>query len=72
MVAQGLGTTLVAEMMLALAPATGLRTLRLRETIERHVVLVRRRGDGARPAVRAMTAVIEEAVRTAAAPDSAA
>jgi DNA-binding transcriptional LysR family regulator len=72
MVAQGLGTTLVAEMMLALAPATGLRTLRLRETIERHVVLVRRRGDGARPAVRAMTAVIEEAVRTAAAPGSAA
>ena len=72
MVAQGLGTTLVTEMMLALAPAAGLRTLRLREAIERHVVLVRRRGDGARPAVRAMTAVIEEAVSAAAAPASAA
>jgi DNA-binding transcriptional LysR family regulator len=68
MVAQGLGTTVVAEMMLALAPAAGLRTLRLRETIERHVVLVRRRGDDARPTVRAMTAVIEETVRAAAVP----
>jgi hypothetical protein len=61
----------VAEMMLALAPPAGLRTVALRETIERHVVLVRRRGDDARPTVRAMTAVIEETVRAAAGPPPA-
>jgi hypothetical protein len=54
------------------APSGWPWTLQLRETIERHVVLVGRRGDGARPAVRAMTAVIEEAVRAATAPASAA
>jgi DNA-binding transcriptional LysR family regulator len=68
MVAQGLGTTVVAEMMLALAPPSGLRTLRLEETIERHIVLVRRRGDTARPTIRAMTAVIEATVRAAGGP----
>lgn len=68
MVAQGLGTTTATAMMLALAPPTGLRTVRLREDVRRDVVLVRRPGDEARPVVRAMTAVIEETVAAAVAP----
>src|SRR5213592_2052550 len=60
MVAQGLGTTMVTDMMLALAPPAGLRTLRVREDVRRDVVLVRRLDDDARPVVQAMTAVIEE------------
>lgn len=62
MVAQGLGITMVTEMMLALAVPTGLRTLRLHEDVRRDVVLIRRHGDDARPVVEAMTAVIEEIV----------
>ncbi|MDP1848893.1 MAG: LysR family transcriptional regulator [Solirubrobacteraceae bacterium] len=65
MVAQGLGITLVTDMMLALARPAGLRILRLREEVRRDVVLVRRRGDDARPAVAAMTAVIKEVVGAA-------
>jgi DNA-binding transcriptional LysR family regulator len=71
MVAQGLGTTMVTDMMLALAPPTGLRTLRVREDVRRDVVLVRRHGDDARPVVQAMTAVIDETVSAAVAPASA-
>jgi DNA-binding transcriptional LysR family regulator len=65
MVAQGLGTTTVTDMMLALAPPTGLRTVRVREDVRRDVVLVRRHGDDARPVVQAMTAVIDEIVSAA-------
>ena len=65
MVAQGLGTTLVTDMMLALAPRSGLRTLQLRDDIRRHVVLVRRTGESGRPAVQAMTSAIERAVEAA-------
>ena len=64
MVAQGLGITMVTDMMLALAPPA-LRTLRVREDVRRHVVLARRHGDESRPAVQAMTAVIDETVRAA-------
>ena len=70
MVAQGLGTTMVTDMMLALAPPAGLRTLRVREDVRRDVVLVRRLDDDARPVVQAMTAVIEETVSAAVAPSS--
>jgi len=62
MVAQGLGITTITSMMLALAPSHGLRTLRLRDDVHRHVVLVRRARDSERPSVRAMTAAIEHAV----------
>jgi len=72
MVAQGLGTTTVTDMMLALAPSSGLRTLRLREDVRRDVVLVRRPGDDTRPVVQAMTDVIRELVSAAVAPASAA
>jgi DNA-binding transcriptional LysR family regulator len=72
MVAQGLGITMVTDMMLALASPTGLRTLRVREDVRRDVVLVRRHGDDARPVVQAMTTVIEETVSAAVAPASAA
>jgi hypothetical protein len=65
MVAQGLGTTLVTDMMLTLAPRSGLRTLQLRDDIRRHVVLVRRTGESGRPAVQAMTSAIERAVEAA-------
>lgn len=68
MVAQGLGATLVTDMMLALAPSSGFRTLRLRDDVRRHVVLVRRSGDGDRSAVRAMSSAIESAVEAATAP----
>lgn len=72
MVAQGLGITMVTDMMLALASPIGLRTLRVREDVRRDVVLVRRHGDDARPVVQAMTTVIEETVGAAVAPASAA
>ena len=65
MVAQGLGTTTVTPMMLALAPPGGVRTVALRDDVRRHVVVVRRAGDGERPALRAMTAAIEAAVAAA-------
>ena len=65
MVAQGLGITMVTDMMLALAPSRGLRTVPLREDVRRHVVLVRRTGEDARPAIRAMTTAIERAVTAA-------
>jgi DNA-binding transcriptional LysR family regulator len=71
MVAQGLGTTTVTDMMLALAPPSGLRTLGLHEDVRRDVVLVRRSGDDARPVVQAMTAIIEETVSAAVAPTPA-
>ena len=61
MVAQGLGVTMSTDMMLALAPRSGLRTVQLRDEIRRHVVLVSRVGDGGRPAVRAMISAIERA-----------
>lgn len=44
MVAQGLGTTVVTAMMLALAPRSGFRTVHLRDDVRRHVVLVSRIG----------------------------
>lgn len=59
MVAQGLGITMVTDMMLTLATPSGLRTLQLREDVRRSVVLIRRSGEGARPAVQAMTSAIE-------------
>jgi DNA-binding transcriptional LysR family regulator len=70
MVAQALGITMVTDMMLALAPPTGLRTVRVREDVRRDVVLLRRHGDDARPVVQAMTAAIEETVSAAVAPAS--
>ena len=70
MVAQALGTTLVTRMMLALAPAGGFRAVRLRDDIQRHVVLVRRIAEGDRPAVRAMTTTIERSVEAALTPTS--
>ena len=68
MVAQGLGATMATEMMLALAPRGGLRTVQLRDEIRRHVVLVSRAGDTGRPAVQVMTSAIERAVEAALAP----
>jgi DNA-binding transcriptional LysR family regulator len=65
MVAQGLGTTPVTDMMLALAPPSGFRAVQLRDDLRRHVVLVRRTGDSGRPAVQAMTTAIERAVDAA-------
>jgi DNA-binding transcriptional LysR family regulator len=65
MVAQGLGTTPVTDMMLALAPPSGFRVVQLRDDIRRHVVLVRRTGDSERPAVQAMTSAIERSVEAA-------
>lgn len=69
MVAQGLGVTAVTEMMLALSPATALESVPLREELRRDVVLITRAGDDRRPIVRAMSAIIEESVRDALAPD---
>lgn len=65
MVGQGLGITFATSMMFALAPATGVTTLPLREDVRRDIVLVRRRDDDARPSIRAMTAVVTEAVGAA-------
>jgi DNA-binding transcriptional LysR family regulator len=67
MVGQGVGVTMVTPMMLALAPARGLQTVAITEDVLRHVVLIRRAADGERPTIRAVTTVIEEVVRRAAA-----
>jgi DNA-binding transcriptional LysR family regulator len=68
MVAQGLGVTAVTEMMLALSPASRLKTIELKEDLRRDVVLITRAGDSQRPMVRAMWTVIEESVRGALTP----
>jgi len=65
MVAQGLGTTMVTGMMLALAPPNGLRILELSDDIRREIVVVTRTGDRERPALQAMTSAIERAVAAA-------
>lgn len=65
MVAQGLGITLVTDMMLALAPSSGFHVVQVDEHLERHVVVARRVGDHRRPAVRAMTQAIERSVEAA-------
>jgi DNA-binding transcriptional LysR family regulator len=68
MVAQGLGVTAVTKMMLALSPASRLKTIELEEDLRRDVVLITRAGDSQRPMVRAMATVIEESVRGALTP----
>jgi hypothetical protein len=49
--------------MLALLPASRLKTIELEEDLRRDLVLITRTGDSRRPTVRAMSTVIEESVR---------
>lgn len=63
---RGLGITPVTAMMLALGPARGLTTVGLREEFSRDLVLIRRVDGRERPAVRAMTEVVERVAASAA------
>ena len=59
---QGLGITFATPMMLTLLPAPGLIRHELADDVRRDLVVIRRRGSERRPAVRAITEIIREAV----------
>jgi DNA-binding transcriptional LysR family regulator len=65
LVAQGLGVALATPLMRGIRPGDDLRTSRLRDVVERDVVLLEPTTAPRRPAVEAVGAVIEQVVSTA-------